>query len=100
MIVGSRGEDLWVPMNSFLAHFAIDGRLIVAGVTLVAIALLFTARSRMHRASRAVFSVFDLSASCISARHQRCSTDTRCPCKCHPHALVHAEYVQMELSNR
>lgn len=88
-------------MDSFLAHFAVDGRLIGAAVVIAAMALLILARSRMHRSSRAVFSVFDLSASCISARHQRChAADTRCPCKCHPHALLHAQYVELELSNR
>lgn len=90
-----------VTLDSFLTHFAVDGRLIGVAVVLLAAALLFLARSRMHRSARAVFSVFDLSASCISARHERChAADTRCPCKCHPHARLHAEYVELELSNR
>lgn len=87
-------------MDSFLSHFAIDGRLIALGVTVVAIVLVMVARSRMHRSGRAVYSAFDLSASCIAARHGRCHSDSRCPCKCHPHAQVQAEFAEMSFSSR
>jgi hypothetical protein len=88
-------------MKSFLSHLAIDGRLIAAGLVTVAVALVVVARSRMHRATRAVFSVFDLSVSCISGRHGRCDADdTRCPCKCHPRAIVRANGQESVLAAR
>lgn len=87
-------------MSSFLAHFAVDGRLIAATVALFGAIMLGIARSRMHRNARAIFSVFDVSASCVSGRHGRCHSDARCPCKCHPHSQVHSTYADMSLSNR
>jgi hypothetical protein len=87
-------------MNALLKHFAIDGRLIIVGVVVFAAVLIMTARFRMHRTARSVYSVFDLSASCISGRHRRCDTDVRCPCKCHEHSQVHAAYVEMSMSDR